>query len=372
MYSMTWNKWVWPMLLILASIASASPPSLAKDERNDPAAVSQGTPSSPLGEHSPWLLAPVFSSNPKLGTSIGALGGYLHYFDPLSRPSMFAVSGQYTSTESIVAGAFAKTSFDADHQRVLAALVYGNIKNDYDDYLGTGVPLRNQAELRSFLARYTYRVMDNWFIGGQGIYQNFAIAGATSFDDEILDILGIQPYKSAGAGLVIQNDSRDNDNMPTRGWLLNLNNMAFRESLGGENDYDVYRAEIRYFSSQAHGNVFALRQLNHLTNDAPAAARAPVQLRGYKTGQYTSKYMSSIEGEERFRFAEKWTATLFAGVACLYGDGDSCSNRKNVFPAGGAGVQYILKPKEGIVLNLEYAQGKAGNSGVYLKMGYGY
>ena len=36
--------------------------------------------------------------------------------------------------------------------------LYGNIKNDYDDYLGTGVPLRNNAELRSFIARYTYRV----------------------------------------------------------------------------------------------------------------------------------------------------------------------------------------------------------------------
>jgi hypothetical protein len=63
-------------------------------------------------EKSPWLLAPVFSSNPKLGTSLGALAGYLHYFDQKSRPSIFAVTAQYTSTESIVAGAFAKTSFD--------------------------------------------------------------------------------------------------------------------------------------------------------------------------------------------------------------------------------------------------------------------
>ena len=38
----------------------------------------------------------------------------------------------------------------------------------------------------------------------------------------------------------------------------------------------------------------------------------------------------------------------------------------------GAGIEYILKPKERIVLNLEYAQGKAGNHGVYLKLGYAY
>jgi len=160
--------------------------------------------------------------------------------------------------------------------------------------------------------------------------------------------------------------------MPTRGWLLNLNNMAFRESLGGENDYDVYRVEIKSFTPHGDGSVFAVRQVNHFTSDAPAAARAPVQLRGYKVGQYTGKYMSSIEGEERYRFGKKWTATMFAGVACLYGESASCSDSKNIFPALGAGVQYILKPKQGIVLNLEYAQGESGNYGIYLKMGYAY
>ena len=164
-----------------------------------------------------------------------------------SRPSIFAVSGQYSSTDSIVAAAYARTSFAEDHQRVLAALAFGNIKNDYDDYLGTGVPLRNEAELHSLIARYTYRITGNWFLGGQAIYQDFAIAGQTPFDDQVLDILGIVPYKSAGAGLVVQNDSRDDENMPTRGWLLNFNNMAFRESLGGENDYDLYRVEFKYF-----------------------------------------------------------------------------------------------------------------------------
>ena len=44
-------------------------------------------------EKSPWLLAPVFQSNPKLGTAVGALAGYLHYFDAKSRPSIFALHG---------------------------------------------------------------------------------------------------------------------------------------------------------------------------------------------------------------------------------------------------------------------------------------
>jgi outer membrane protein assembly factor BamA len=323
-------------------------------------------------EKSPWLLAPVFQSNPKLGTSLGAMAGYIHYFDEKSRPSIFAVMGQYTSTDSTIAGAFGKTSFDEDHQRLLAGLMYGYVKNDYADYLGTGVPLQSNGEMKSFITRYLYRVQGNWFIGAQGVYQNMAVTGETQFDDQFLNLVGVRPYKSGGAGLVAQYDSRDNENSPHQGWLLNVNNIAYRESLGGNDNFDVIRAEARYYLSHGNGNVLAFRNLNHFTGDAPTQVKAPVQLRGYKVGQYNGDYMSHIEVEERYRLADKFSATLFAGIACVYGGGRSCSDRQNQFPAAGAGVQYILKPKEGIVMNLEYATGKDGNYGVYLKMGYAY
>jgi len=251
-------------------------------------------------------------------------------------------------------------------------MVYGYIKNDYSDYLGTGVPLQSNSEVRGMIARYTHRVKGNWFLGVQGLYQNFQIGGETAFDQTVLDALGVAPYKSGGLGLVGQYDSRDNENSPTQGWLATLNNMAYRESLGGEDDFDVIRADFRYFMSHGKGHVLAFRQLNHFTYDAPTQVKAAVQLRGYKIGQYNGDYMSHIEVEERYRFHPKFTASLFLGVACTYGGGRSCSDDANIYPAGGFGVQYILKPKEGIVLSLEYAAGKDSNDGVLLKMGYAY
>ena len=323
-------------------------------------------------EKSPWLLAPIFQSNPKLGTSVGVLGGYLHYFDEKSRPSIFALMGQYSSTDSIIAGAQARTSWDEDQQRLIAGTVYGYVKNDYSDYLGTGVPLQSNAEVKGVISRYTYRVSGDWFAGVQGLYQDFGISGETQFDDMALDILGVAPYKSGGLGLVGQYDSRDSENMPMRGTLFSLSNIAYRESLGGEEDFDVVRADIRYFWNHQKRNVLAIRQLNHFTANAPTQVNAPVQLRGSKIGQYNGEYMSHIEAEERYRIAEKFTASAFLGVACTYGDDQSCSDSENIYPAGGVGVQYILKPKEGIVLDLEYAAGKDGNYGGYLKMGYAY
>lgn len=95
-------------------------------------------------------------------------------------------------------------------------------------------------------------------------------------------------------------------------------------------------------------------------------------MRGYKFGEYLGEYMSSIEAEERLRIAARWTATVFLGVGCLYGGSLTCTDSENIYPDAGAGVQYVVKEKEGMVLNLEYAKGKGDNEGVYLKFGYGY
>jgi hypothetical protein len=116
---------------------------------------------------SPWILLPTFSNNPKLGASLGALGAYAHTFDEASKLSMFAVTAQYTSTDSATVAAFARTSFGADRHRLNAGIIGGLIKNDYDDYLGTGQALKSEDHLRALFARYLYRVTGTGSSGGR-------------------------------------------------------------------------------------------------------------------------------------------------------------------------------------------------------------
>jgi hypothetical protein len=340
-------------------------------------ASSQQSPSEPAAtegqaDSSPWLLMPILASNPKLGTSLGALVGYVHTFDEKSLPSMFGVTAQYTSTDSVVAGAFAKTSFDADHHRVIGGVFTGHIENDYDNFLGTGVPVKTEDNVSAFAARYLYRVTGDWFVGLQGVLTDYHIVGNSALDEQFLDFLGLTGFRSGGLGAVAMHDSRDNDNSPTHGWVANLNNIAYREALGGAEDFDVVRLDLRAYLDQGNGHVFALRQSNQWTFDAPAAAYAPVLLRGYTMGEYLGQNMSSFEVEERFRLGPRWTTTLFAGIAGLYGAGRSAGDYDNLYPTVGGGLQYLLKEKEGIVANLEFASGKDGNYGVYLKVGYGF
>jgi hypothetical protein len=164
-------------------------------------------------------------------------------------------------------------------------------------------------------------------------------------------------------------DSRDNEDMPTAGWFLNVNNLAYREAFGGSASFDAYRVDARMFWKHGGHHVLAVRQYNWLTSDAPSAAEATVILRGYKFGQYLSTYMSSLEVEERLAFNKRWGATLFAGVAQLYGPAPAPLERRT-YPNVGAGLQFVIKPVQRMLLNLEYAQGIGGNRGVYLKLGY--
>lgn len=325
----------------------------------------------PTKAPSPWILLPTFSNNPKLGTSGGALVGYARKFDPESQVSMFGVSAQYTSTNSVTAAIFARTSFDQDRHRLSILAVGGLIKNDYDNFLGTGTPLKSEDHIRAFVGRYLYRFKGDWFIGAQTIFTNYQIVGQTALDDDLLSVLGLTGFKAGGVGLVLNHDSRDIVDAPKRGWYFNLNNIAYRQALEGSNNFSVYRADYRQFWSHGDGNVFAVRQSNQWTADAPPGAYAPVVLRGYTMGEYLGKYMSSFEVEERLRLAERWTATLFAGVACLYGSNrGGCTDSANRFPSAGAGIQYILKPAQGIVANMEFATGKDGNRALLFKMGY--
>ena len=366
-------------LSLVALPATAAETSTA-DAKKDMAATSQEE-SDEKKENSatpsPWLFVPLFSSSPKLDTAAGMMVGYMHRFDEKSRPSMFGVSAKYTTSNSLIANAFARTSFGEDHHRILGGVMVGDINNDYDNYLGSGKPLETNDNYSFAFLRYLYRVEGDWFLGAQGAYSNYELQGSDPSSDEILDEMGLVGYKSGGLGAVVMHDSRDSDFKATKGWYLNINNMAYRENLGGEQDFNIYRVDYRGYWQHGDGNVFAVRSRHQFSSDAPVGAYSPVYLRGYTPGEYLAQHMSSIEVEERYKVADRWTATVFAGAACLYGDSTNgqqlnCGDSDNIYPAWGAGVQYLLKPEAGIVLNLEYAKGKDDNQGVYLKMGYNF
>jgi hypothetical protein len=348
------------LVVVGAATVAAAPPDEQREAAQEPS------------HESPWLAVPIVSSSPKLGFAGGGLGGYMHTFDPQSRLSVFGAAFVYTSTESKVGAFFARTSFGQDHHRIDAVAVLGYIRNDYDNYLGTGQPLKTNDDAGALAGRYRYRLAGNWFVGGQAVSADYRVLGDSAMDDALLETLGVTGFNAVGIGVNVSHDSRDNQDMPTGGWFTNVNNFAFRESLGGGNSFDVYRVDVRAFLGHGRGHVFAVRQNNEFTSDAPVSGQATVWLRGYKQGEYLGKNMSSLEIEERLRLASRWGVNVFGGYAALYGGGGAAVSDTDAqfYSSFGTGLQFVLKPQQRLVANFELAYGNSDNAALYLKLGY--
>ena len=76
------------LTLAVAAACSVFAPVVRAETEGSASAPAEAPPQAPTDEPkkapSPWLLLPTFSNNPKLGTSLGALAGYVRKFDPVS------------------------------------------------------------------------------------------------------------------------------------------------------------------------------------------------------------------------------------------------------------------------------------------------
>ncbi|MBL4796290.1 MAG: hypothetical protein JKY50_02630 [Oleispira sp.] len=333
---------------------------------------------------SPWIATPLISSDPKLSTSIGGLVAYMHKFDDVSPASMFGLSATYSNTDSFVLAGFGKMYFDNDKQRALFAVARGTIHNDYDDYLGSGMPLKTTDELNFQIARYSYRVYGDWFAGMQAISSNYTVVLAeeiaqSAFNDtsaavsnnELIELAG---FESKALGLTIEFDDRDRQRAATAGQLLQFNNMAYREEFGGDISFDAYQLKYTTYLSHGDGNVLAISSNARWTVDAPVAAYSSVNVKGYTRGQFLGPHSADLQIDERINLTNDWGLIAYAAVACLYGETTegymSCSDTDNIFPSLSLGATYTINQEEGIVVRSEIAKGKGSSKGFYMTFGH--
>ncbi|ALM52806.1 BamA/TamA family outer membrane protein [Halomonas huangheensis] len=357
---------LWVVAPVLAQTETPQPSVAASETSASAHSTDTEDASTP---RSPWLLVPTISSNPKIGTSAGLVAGYLFHTDPESTSSMFGVAGTYSTTDSVVGGVFLRSYWDADSKRLIAGVGGGRIYNDYEDFLGTSAEAETTDEMKAAFVRYIQEFSADWFIGGQATYANYTTYGDSFNAQQILDTAGLTGIKSGAVGMVLEYDTRDTQNTPTSGTHLNVNNLAYREALGGDHDFDTLNAEFAHYLPHGDGNVFAWRVFGRATHDAPPSGYSSVELRGYTRGQYLSPNSVSFEAEERWHLHGRFGINAFAGVTCLFGDGDRCDRSDNLYPAAGVGAQYTIKPEEHMVISTDYAVGKDGNNGFYVRLG---
>ncbi|UJF17579.1 BamA/TamA family outer membrane protein [Vibrio sp. SS-MA-C1-2] len=326
-----------------------------------------------------YLLAPQLTNGPKMGFSGGAVAAYLKKFDPESPPSMFGVTGTYSNTDSYMGALFAKTYWDSNRRWLTAAYLNAEIKNDYNNFSFDGSPntsLSSTQDVQVGFLRYQQEFKrSGWYMGGHIMYvenyPSYIDIHDISNSDQLLSQYGFTDKQdNVGIGLDLTYDTRDNIYDPKKGSFFNFVYTHYDENFGGDYTFNSYKFNYTNIHS-FNTNALIATNTSWLYNpDSPPTSQATLQrYRGYTSGEARGESAWIGQTEFRYKVWQKISVATFAGLATVTNEFDDLGHSDNWYPMVGAGMRYLIKPKQKIVLRLDYAQGKSGDHGLYLKIG---
>jgi outer membrane translocation and assembly module TamA len=82
-----------------------------------------------------------------------------------------------------------------------------------------------------------------------------------------------------------------------------------------------------------------------------------IDLRGYPLGSYQDRMLLAVQGEWRWRFAERFVLAAFAGIGQVAPDVEEFS-AQHWLPSLGAGLRYTIAPENKIGLRFDAAVGR--------------
>ena len=180
-------------------------------------------------------------------------------------------------------------------------------------------------------------------------------------------IKGADGYLASGVGPSFQYDTRNSNIFPTKGINFTMKSVFFAPFLGSD-DY-VARYEFRcrnYHQIGKKSHVIALDGNLSLWDNTPPFTKMSKmdEFRGIQSGRYRDRNL--FYGQVEYRFPIYWR---FRG-ASFVGAGDVLNSisdiaLENIKYSFGAGLRFVLDPKDKLSLRVDYAIGKDWTRGFY-------
>ena len=158
-------------------------------------------------------------------------------------------------------------------------------------------------------------------------------------------------------------DTRDHEQFPRHGWLMEGRTMLYRKDAGGDFDAETYMISLNRYIPMRENDVLALRGYFRTTGgSAPffilSTFGGSSDLRGYPSGRYRDKSMYAVQGEYRWAMNDSWIFTGFAGFGEVAPDFGSFGG--DYLPAAGLGARFVVSQKHRVSLSFDVARGKDG------------
>ena len=315
------------------------------------------------------VIAPVPGRSPQVGWSLALGGGYfLESKDEDSdvAPSVLGGFAWYAENGSYAYGLGGNLHLLDDDLRVKFGAGYMDVKYRYygrgEGQNDLGVYLDILQEAPMYFGSASYRVWKKLYIG-LGY-----IAGSVDTRPEIVtdETTFLDPTLSLDIGAItipIIVDTRDHEQFPRHGWLMEGRTMLYRKDVGSDFDAETYMLSVNRYLPMRDNDVLAFRGYFRTTGgNAPffilSTFGGGSDLRGYPSGRYRDKAMYALQGEYRWALNDSWIFTGFAGFGEVAPDFGSFDG--DYLPAAGLGARFVVSQKHRVSLSFDVAQGKDG------------
>jgi len=287
-------------------------------------------------------------------------------------PGIFGAAAVGTENGTAAGGAGARLSFKDDRWRYLGGVAYADANLTF---YGVGGELGTGDEQIGFnldgwlSSQQILRRLGNTkqHIGFRWVWLDLQ----NQFDDDRPEPVLSDQERSArdsGLGLSWEYDSRDSIFTATRGVKGAVESLFYDPSWGGENTFQVYRAQIfGYLPAGTHVVLGGRLDGRTARGDVPFYQLPYVDLRGIPALRYQDENAAMAEAEIRWLLTPRWSAVGFAGIGRAWGrlDGfDEASDRDTQ----GLGFRYLLARRLRLATGIDYAVGPEDHA-VYLQVG---
>lgn len=323
---------------------------------------------------------------PEAGFLVG--GGVLYTFstdpsNPKLQRSTLPLMGSISTKGSVGLSSVINTFWLDDKLRAKIKTKFSNIQ---DDYFGIGYESNSSITKGEETTRYNrtllwlepmidVKILPNLFVGASYTYNSFKVKNSNPIMSQDPNFIAFgNKINESGMTYSITYDSRDVVVNAYKGIYTKFSYYHPSSKLGGNQDYKVYEADLRYYQKiKRLGNTLAFRAYGRqATGNVPYSGMTLIgsadMLRGYLNGQYRHKTGVAVIGEWRYMFMKKNGTLSKSGIATWIATGSVDKNFKNLnnwLPNAGVGYRLELQPR----MNLRIDCGVGKNStGLYFNM----
>lgn len=337
-----------------------------------------------------FLPVPIIITEPALEGGLGLAGVFFHRrpesqtraSDEFERPSVSALAMGYTGNESWFAGGGHVGRWRRDTIQYTGG---GGLASINMEYYGSDTrPIDSGADFNAdgffLMQEMLFRLNDsNWMLGARWQFMQTEVAfdlgvggGFGSDLDSDFGLAGIEPieldFQDSGLGAVLEYDNLDSTFTPNSGNHLHLEARWHAESLGGDFDYQNYRASYLHFVSLGKVVVAGRIQADHVDGFAPFFVKPFVDLRGIPAMRYQGNSVATVELETRWDFHPRVSAVGFIGAgraSDTLGELSDANTRTSV----GIGIRYLMAKLLGLRVGIDIARGP-DDTAFYLTVGH--